>query len=544
MATDMLVDTGVRPPVEKSLPLIGYDADPFHNVYTRVSGPIGPEGRVNASLATHPYNDLVHYLTYAKTVNVAEIGEGDAFTFVKRIQQKVSEQAAKYGDHLPAEPHVLVEYSRRALGSLLAAYRHHPTVLFPREAIEQVRASYDSPFPQVQKLERDNIGKLIVLDERNAEIGEGIGIKEAVQQEILDELSIEPVDVVYNRYGIVKNHDLEQRVVAYTLACGKEPTVAIMKQFISGQGQLPVTFWHIFGNALGFETMLAEVGHLASSDPSVAEKVDAISKTVGLHKGGKIFWDVGEFYKSVNFEGYTPYSELQKADEAFLLTTLQGKNHVIDIGCGEGRHMKPLAKAGFKVEGVDISLDSLPRIQKDIPDAVVQIGTMTNLPYEDNAVDAVISMGRATTHFRNRVEAYAAFREWRRVLKNGGVAAFDLPSLWGEEMSIYTREREDVLNKLGIWNKEGAPIHSSPDGKHYLDRFILDPNEIYRLARFSGFTARLVEQTPYTGPSGKSSANDYWVLTATNEPEEQLTDRQLYSDNIHDQGWYLDIDTH
>ena len=47
--------------------------------------------------------------------------------------------------------------------------------------------------------------------------------------------------------------------------------------------------------------------------------------------------------------------------------------HILDIGCGTGRHAIELAKRGYKVTGVDLSISQLQRAKEKAGDANVQI---------------------------------------------------------------------------------------------------------------------------------------------------------------------------
>ncbi|MEE2896525.1 MAG: methyltransferase domain-containing protein, partial [Planctomycetota bacterium] len=51
-----------------------------------------------------------------------------------------------------------------------------------------------------------------------------------------------------------------------------------------------------------------------------------------------------------------------------LVPTLPARARVMDLGCGEGRLMLPLAEAGFELVGVDVSeagITKLRRIARD-----------------------------------------------------------------------------------------------------------------------------------------------------------------------------------
>ena len=51
-------------------------------------------------------------------------------------------------------------------------------------------------------------------------------------------------------------------------------------------------------------------------------------------------------------------------DIAFLRSTFGAGGEILDVACGAGRHAIPLARAGYRVVGVDISADFLDRAKR------------------------------------------------------------------------------------------------------------------------------------------------------------------------------------
>ncbi|MFO7778528.1 MAG: class I SAM-dependent methyltransferase [Nitriliruptoraceae bacterium] len=71
-------------------------------------------------------------------------------------------------------------------------------------------------------------------------------------------------------------------------------------------------------------------------------------------------------------EGFTQATDA----EVELLTTLLGlgaKDRVLDVGCGTGRHAVPLAAAGLRVTGIDLSPAMLARARERARAAGVQV---------------------------------------------------------------------------------------------------------------------------------------------------------------------------
>lgn len=107
----------------------------------------------------------------------------------------------------------------------------------------------------------------------------------------------------------------------------------------------------------------------------------------------------------------------------------QGVRRVLDLGCGSGRHMVFLAKAGFEMYGLDISPTGLCETIRVLAVADlfghVALFDMQQLPYDGGFFDAVISV-RVIHH--NRLKAVQeTVSEIRRVLKPGGLVWVTVP---------------------------------------------------------------------------------------------------------------------
>jgi len=118
----------------------------------------------------------------------------------------------------------------------------------------------------------------------------------------------------------------------------------------------------------------------------------------------------------------------------FINSTVKKGNkkveRVLDIGCGNGRHIVYLAREKWNVYGLDISQKSL-----DIADewlereglfAELKKGCATALPYPDEYFDVVICFGVLDHLLFDDTEA--AITEIDRVLKPGGLVFLSLRS--------------------------------------------------------------------------------------------------------------------
>ena len=96
---------------------------------------------------------------------------------------------------------------------------------------------------------------------------------------------------------------------------------------------------------------------------------------------------------------------------------LPSKPKILDIGCGKGFLLYDFLKVipDAEIYGIDISHYAISNCKPEIHDRL-QVGTATNLPWEDNTFDLVISIN--TFHNLHTYDLELALREMERVGKN------------------------------------------------------------------------------------------------------------------------------
>lgn len=97
---------------------------------------------------------------------------------------------------------------------------------------------------------------------------------------------------------------------------------------------------------------------------------------------------------------------------------------ILDLACGAGRHLSPLAAAGYRPVGLDLSAPLLRRAARDFGGPLVQ-GDMRAVPLAAAAVDAVVQFFTSFGYFERRSEDRRALAEVRRVLRPGGTFLLD-----------------------------------------------------------------------------------------------------------------------
>ena len=111
---------------------------------------------------------------------------------------------------------------------------------------------------------------------------------------------------------------------------------------------------------------------------------------------------------------------ISRAEKLLHFVNVKEKQNFLEVGCGNGAVSKYVAKKYLlNVTGVDIDPKQIQLAQEsvdDIPDIHFLEVDATNLPFQDNDFDIVLSFG-VMHHISNWLDA---LREIRRVLKPKG----------------------------------------------------------------------------------------------------------------------------
>ncbi|RSD35147.1 MAG: methyltransferase type 11 [Methanohalophilus sp.] len=182
-------------------------------------------------------------------------------------------------------------------------------------------------------------------------------------------------------------------------------------------------------------------------------------------------------------------------------------NKVLDLGCGNGRHVVFFAEQGFEVSGIDISSEAIEIakawIKKKNLMADLKTADAEKIPYEDNSFDIVISDG-VIDHV-SFDKAMLIMNEVKRVLKPKGY--------------VYIKLRSTEDSECGRGDIVGPNTYILANGyeKGIIQHFF-DQNEIKKL--FDGFTLLDLEcnETKFS----KNFSIDKAFLQSSNKCEEHL----------------------
>lgn len=128
----------------------------------------------------------------------------------------------------------------------------------------------------------------------------------------------------------------------------------------------------------------------------------------------------GEYYPEI----YGHRDEAEALACLNLLPTLAPLNcrnlPVLDLGCGDGRHLAFQEKSGFKTIGLDLSAQLL-KIASERPHSSPLIrGDMRCLPIADNSLGAVLSLFTAFGYFGSLKDNAGMIQDVARTITPGG----------------------------------------------------------------------------------------------------------------------------
>ena len=115
----------------------------------------------------------------------------------------------------------------------------------------------------------------------------------------------------------------------------------------------------------------------------------------------------------------------------------------LEVGCNWGRWCVSAARRGYRVVGVDPSLDAIRAARRVAEQLGVEaeyvVADARHLPFPDASFDAVFSYS-VFQHFAKE-DAVASFAELGRVLAPGGTSLVQMANVWGLR-SLFNQARE------------------------------------------------------------------------------------------------------
>lgn len=105
---------------------------------------------------------------------------------------------------------------------------------------------------------------------------------------------------------------------------------------------------------------------------------------------------------------------------------------ILEVGCGDGRHMPLFKSLGFsKIAGTEITDEicniTVTKMSDMGVEADIKVGKNSDLPFEDRSFDFLLSWN-VCYYLDEEKDFHSHVEEYSRVLKNGGVLLFSIPT--------------------------------------------------------------------------------------------------------------------
>ncbi|ARE38795.1 Methyltransferase type 11 [Rhodovulum sp. P5] len=134
---------------------------------------------------------------------------------------------------------------------------------------------------------------------------------------------------------------------------------------------------------------------------------------------------------------------------------------ILDLGAGVGRHALSLASAGFDVTALDAAPDGIATIRRAAQEGGVALtaveGAMTDLPFEDDAFDHVLSWN--VIYHGDETVLRTTIAEIARVLKPGGTFLGTMLSARRIPVEQAKAPGREISRNTWVFEGEGDKVH-------------------------------------------------------------------------------------
>lgn len=136
---------------------------------------------------------------------------------------------------------------------------------------------------------------------------------------------------------------------------------------------------------------------------------------------------------------------------------------ILDAGCGLARFVRYLSQKGFKVVGIEWNRETVSMVNTLAPDLDVRWGDISQLPFKDNSMAGVISLG-VVEHFAEGPEK--PLEEMLRVLKPGAHGIITVPCVNAIRRVKYALRIYGLRRSLRRIRKKEAMEEDNPYCRH------------------------------------------------------------------------------
>jgi len=152
-----------------------------------------------------------------------------------------------------------------------------------------------------------------------------------------------------------------------------------------------------------------------------------------------------------------------------FINTLKKTDYVVDMGCGNGRHLVLCAAQCKQATGLDISKELLfiaknNLNEKKLKNVVFLHSDVTFIPIKDETVDAIIYIA-CLHNIKSREKRLQSLKELKRILKKEGKALISVWSRWQDKYrklffkKWFIQTDKSEYGDIDIyWKKDGLNI--------------------------------------------------------------------------------------
>ncbi len=136
-----------------------------------------------------------------------------------------------------------------------------------------------------------------------------------------------------------------------------------------------------------------------------------------------------------DYDDYFADNRLFEFDEEILARSFPRPGLVVDLGCGSGRALVPLARRGYRGIAVDLSLEMLLVVGEKADEESLPIDRLRANMVEldclaDGVADYAMCLFSTLGMIRGRANRATALRHVWRILKPGGVFVIHIHNFW------------------------------------------------------------------------------------------------------------------
>jgi SAM-dependent methyltransferase len=111
--------------------------------------------------------------------------------------------------------------------------------------------------------------------------------------------------------------------------------------------------------------------------------------------------------------------------EQLFFSHVEPPSRVLDLCCGSGHVTKELVSRGYRVTGIDNSVELIALARKRLPNTDLRVQDARHITL-DEPYDAVLSTFDSLNHILNMRDLQQVFADVHRALKRGGRFVFDM----------------------------------------------------------------------------------------------------------------------